>query len=148
MAWSSISQESRESLAQHITRADRRRASHGPGELGKCLPDVTHPLVNCQEHTPVEDFIAVVDAKKYNSLRQLLLISGYVLSFIGNLKAKLSGNTNRVVQELSVTEAKQAKWYWIRTIQASSFEDEIKFLKKEISVITPTKSQVVWIVPR
>jgi len=66
-------------------------------KLGKCSPDVTHSFANCQEHTPVTDFIAVIDANKYSSLKQLLGISAYALHLIGNLKAKLSGNTNRVV---------------------------------------------------
>ena len=55
-------------------------------ELGKCSPDVTHSFVNCQEHTPVVDFFAVIDAKKYSSLTRL--------RFIGNLREKISGNTN------------------------------------------------------
>ena len=104
-------------------------------ELGKCSPDVTHWLVNCQEHTRIVDFNGTVDTKKYSSLTRLLGISAYVLRFIGNLKAKLSGNTNHVVQELRATEVKQAEWYWIKTIQASSFEDEVKFLT--------TKSQLL-----
>ena len=104
-------------------------------ELGKCSPDVTHSLVNCQEHTRMVDFTAIIDTKKYSSLTQLLRISSYVLRFIGNLKAKLSGNTNQVVQELSATEIKQAEWYWIKTIQANSFEDEIKFLTKKSQLL-------------
>lgn len=102
-------------------------------ELGKCSPDVTHSLVNCQEHTPVVVFIAVIDATRYSSLTRLLRISAYVLRFIGNLKAKLSGRTNRVVKEFSATEVKQAEWYWIKTIQSSSFEDEINFPTRNVS---------------
>ena len=47
-------------------------------ELGKCSPDVTHSLVNCQEHTRMVDFTAIIDTKKYSSLTQLLRISAYV----------------------------------------------------------------------
>ena len=108
-------------------------------ELGKCSPDGTHSLVNCQEHTPVVVFIAVIDAKRYSSLTRLLRISAYVLRFIGNLKAKLSGKTNRVVQEFSATEVKQAEWYWIKTIQSSSFEDEIKFPTKKCQLLPPPR---------
>ena len=35
-------------------------------ELGKCSPDVTHSLVNCQEHTRMVDFTAIIDTKKYS----------------------------------------------------------------------------------
>ena len=108
-------------------------------ELGKCSPDVTHSLVNRQEHTRMVDFTAIIDTKKYSSLTQLLRISAYVLRFIGNLKAKLSGNANQVVQELSATEVKQAEWYWIKTIQANSFEDEIKFLTKKSQLLPPPR---------
>ena len=108
-------------------------------ELGKCSPDVTHSLVNCQEHTHMVDFTAIIDTKKYSSLTQLLRISAYVLSFIRNLRAKLSGNANQVVQELSATEVKQAEWYWIKTIQANSFEDEIKFLTKKSQLSPPPR---------
>ena len=108
-------------------------------ELGKCSPDVTHSLVNCQEHTRMVDFTAIIDTKKYSSLTQLLRISAYVLRFIGNLKAKLSGNANEVVQELSSTKVKQAEWYWIKTIQANSFEDEIKFLTKKSQLSPPPR---------
>lgn len=108
-------------------------------ELGKCSPDVTHSLVNCQEHTPVVVFIAVIDATRYSSLTRLLRISAYVLRFIGNLKAKLSGKTNRVVQEFSATEVKQAEWYWIKTIQSSSFEDEINFPTKKCQLLAPPR---------
>ena len=108
-------------------------------ELGKCSPDVTHSLVNCQEHTRMVDFTAIIDTKKYSSLTQLLRISAYVLRFIRNLRAKLSGNANQVVQELSATEVKQAEWYWIKTIQANSFEDEIKFLTKKSQLSPPPR---------
>ena len=108
-------------------------------ELGKCSPDVTHSLVNCQEHTRMVDFTAIIDTKKYSSLTQLLRISAYVLRFIRNLGAKLSGNANQVVQELSATEVKQAEWYWIKTIQANSFEDEIKFLTKKSQLSPPPR---------
>ena len=108
-------------------------------ELGKCSPGVTHSLVNCQEHTRMVDFTAIIDTKKYSSLTQLLRISAYVLRFIRNLRAKLSGNANQVVQELSATEVKQAEWYWIKTIQANSFEDEIKFLTKKSQLSPPPR---------
>ena len=106
-------------------------------EIGKCSPDVTHSLVNCQEHNPMVDFIAVIDAKKYSSLTRLLCISAYVLRFIGNLKEKLSANSNRAVQELSITDVKQAELYWIKTIQASSFKDEVKLLTKKSQLLPP-----------
>ena len=80
------------------------------------------------------DFIAVIDAKKYSSLTRLLRISAYALRFIWNLKEKLSGNSNRVVQELSITAVKQAELYWIKT---SSFEDEVKFLTKKSQLLPP-----------
>ena len=108
-------------------------------ELGKCSPDVTHLLVNCQEHTRMVDFTAIIDTKKFSSLTQLLRISAYVLRFIRNLRAKLSGNANQVVQELSATEVKQAEWYWIKTIQANSFENEIKFLTKKSQLSPPPR---------
>ena len=108
-------------------------------ELGKCSPGVTHSLVNCQEHTRMVDFTAIIDTKKYSSLTQLLRISAYVLRFIRNLRAKLSGNANQVVQELSATEVKQAEWYWIKTIQGNSFEDEIKFLTKKSQLSPPPR---------
>ena len=100
---------------------------------------MTHSLVNCQEHTPLVDFTAIIDTKKYSSLTQLLRISAYVLRFIGNLKAKLSGNTNQVVQALSANEVKQAEWYWIKTVQGNSFEDEIKFLRKKSQLLPPPR---------
>ena len=116
-------------------------------ELGKCSPDVTHSLVNCQEHTRMVNFTAIIDTKKYSSLTQLLRISAYVLRFIRNLRAKLSGNANQVVQELSATEVKQAEWYWIKTIQANSFEDEIKFLTKKSQLSLPPRVKQFGLYP-
>ena len=84
-------------------------------------------------------FIAVFDTKRNSSLTRLLRVSAYVSRFIGNLKAKLSGKTNQAVQELSATEVKQAEWYWIKTIQSSSFEDEIKFLTKKSQLLPPPR---------
>ena len=77
-------------------------------ELGECFPNVTHSFVNCPEQTPTVDFIAVIDAKKYSSLKRCFAFH-YILRFIGSLKAKLSSNTNQVVPELSATEVKQAE---------------------------------------
>ena len=63
----------------------------------KCHPDVTHYLLNSQEHSPLVNFGAVINEKKYSSLTRLLRISAYVLRLMRNLKAEreLSDNTNR-----------------------------------------------------
>lgn len=91
---------------------------------------MTHSLLNLQEHSPLVDFSPVIN-EKYSSLTRLLRISAYVLRFIRNLKAELSDNTNPAIKELSATEIKQAEWYWIKTVQASSFKDEINFFTKK-----------------
>ena len=99
-------------------------------ELVKAPLQVTHSLLNTQEHSTQVNFAAIIDPKKCSSLTRLLPISAYVLRFINKLKSNLSGAASKPVKDLSASEINEAETYWIKSVQASNFGAELDFLTK------------------
>ena len=100
-------------------------------EMVKCPSNVTHSLLSSLDNSTMVDIGAVIEPKNYSSQTRLLRITAYVLRFASNLKARLSAKPTQVVKELSAAEIDRAEFYWIKSVQARSFEEEIQFLKKK-----------------
>ena len=113
-------------------------------ELVKNQPNVYHSLVTNDpdiKETRVQ-LDKVIECNKFSSLTRLLRVTSYVLRFIYNLKKSVPGehtHDKHLSKELTASEIEHAEILWLRTIQASSFTEEIVFLssrrKNEVAPI-------------
>ena len=70
----------------------------------------------------------IVNLERYSSLRKLLRVTSYVLRFIHNCK---SNKDKRTISTLSVEEIQNASIQWIKTVQESAFQEEIKSINSD-----------------
>lgn len=100
-------------------------------ELVKQQPEVTHSLVNSEENPSEADLNNIIDCDRFSDLTRLLRITAYVLRFVNNLKQRSQSPRTRKkrIKELTAEEISSAETLWIKSVQAKSFPEEIKFNK-------------------
>ena len=92
---------------------------------------ITHSLVSRSPSCSIDPKIdALIDVKRFSELTKLLRLTAIVVGFVNKLKNKVRSkskpeNGNEILSALNLAKAEEL---WIKSVQASSFEQEIKFL--------------------
>jgi hypothetical protein len=83
----------------------------------------------------VLDLRKIMDINRFSSLKKLLRVTAYVLRFIEALKTKKQDQppTVQTMKQPTGSEIKQAELLWTKSIQATSFENEISFVSSKDS---------------
>ena len=109
-------------------------------EVVKNPPNVIHVLASCEEILTEVNLAEIINCQQISSLGRLLRVTAYVLRFVDILKRRTStrksGKKEELTKEeddreLNSTEISRAESLWIKTVQASSFEVELKFVRNE-----------------
>lgn len=97
-------------------------------------------LASCEETQTEVNLAKTINCQQISSLDRLLPVTAYVLRFVDILKRRTSTHksgkkeeSTKVPddQELNSTESSRAESLWIKTVQASSFKDEFKFIQNQ-----------------
>ena len=109
-------------------------------EVVKNPPNVIHVLASCEEILTEVNLAEIIHCQQISSLGRLLRVTAYVLRFVDILKRRTStrksGKKEELTKEeddreLNSTEISRAESLWIKTVQASSFKVELKFVRNE-----------------
>ena len=109
-------------------------------EVVKNLPNVIHMLASCEEIPTQVNLAEIINCQQISSLDRLLRVTAYVLRFVDNFKQRTSTRKSRMKEEstkeeddreLNSTEISRAESVWIKTVQANSFKDELKFVQNQ-----------------
>ena len=73
-----------------------------------------------------QDMSQVIDCTRFSSLKKLVRVTAYVLRFIRRLRSE--EDNSATTKELNTTEIRQAKTCWIRSVQAQTYQSEIRQL--------------------
>ena len=105
--------------------------------------NITHSLVNStanEPNTPRVD--QLIDITRFSDLTKLLRVTALVVKFVNNLKntARTKSNSGSGTEILTALELTDAEELWIKAVQASSFDEEIKFLRddRQTKTVPPT----------
>lgn len=91
---------------------------------------VTHSLVkNSTDQSTEKKIDQVIDVKRFSDKTKLLRVTALVIKFVNKLKNKMR-NVSKAEErrEIIVQDLKEAEILWIKAVQSSSFNEEIKFL--------------------
>ena len=102
-------------------------------ELQKSPTAITHALCSTSDVGGTLNLGKIIDITRYGTMDKLLRVTGYVLKAVESLKAKtkqLVGEMVVVEEVLTAIDLLKAEEAWIKTIQWSSFPDEIESLRK------------------
>ena len=83
--------------------------------------------MNTEETSNYEDVSRIIDCSNFSSLKKLLRVTAYVLRFIP--RARAEENDIATMKELNASEIRQAEICWIRSVQAQTFEPELRQLQ-------------------
>ena len=109
-------------------------------EVVKNPPNVIHVLTSCEEIPTEVNLAKIINCHQISSLNRLLRVTAYVLRFVDNFKQRTSTRKSRMKEEstkeeddreLNSTEISRAEPVWIKTVQANSFKDELKFVQNQ-----------------
>ena len=111
-------------------------------EIVKQPQNVTRVLVGAVSvQTP--NLNGVIDCKRYSSKLRLLRVTAYVIRFISKLRNKTKRTNEQVSghsspdRHLSATEILRAEDMWIRSVQESSFPEELNHLRNQSKTSAP-----------
>jgi hypothetical protein len=107
-------------------------------KLVKSPPHVTFSFVNTEDMSTDKDVSQVIDCSRFSSLTKLIRVTAYVLRFTRCLRSK--EHDLPMMKELKASEIREAKTCWIRSVQAQSYEPEIRQLR--IGGMTPLVKQL------
>ena len=105
-------------------------------EAVKNPPSVTHSLVNTSTAPPEKRIDQVIEVNRFNDLTKLLRVTALVLTFVRNVKNK-ARREKGLRKDLKALDLNEAEELWIKALQASSFAEEIKFLRNSKIKVTP-----------
>ena len=110
-------------------------------ELVRNPPPATHILLAKGELvSDIVNLEAIIDVSRFSQFDKLLCVTAFVLRFVGLLKPSnlRDKNKGKALDRVwpSPAELNLAETYWMRTIQAKSFEREMRYL---LSKSTPDK---------
>ena len=109
-------------------------------EVVKNPPNVIHVLATCEEIPTEVNLAEIINCQQISSLDRLLRVTAYVLRFADILKRRTatrkSGKKEESTREeddreLNSTGICRAESLWIKTVQGSSFKDELKFVQNQ-----------------
>ena len=105
--------------------------------------NITHSLVNSTANEPTTPKVDnLIDITRFSDLTKLLRVTALVVKFVNKLKSTVptkssSGSGTEILTALELTNAEEL---WIKAVQASSFNKEIKFLRdhRQNKAVPPT----------
>ena len=112
-------------------------------EIVKHPESVTHSLVTTRSEGQSVDLSQIIDIERYSSVTRLFRVTAYVLRFIRNAKKNTPGGQAHKIprelrtKELNAQELNQAKKHRIKTVQKSSFANELDFLESQRGTFPP-----------
>ena len=84
----------------------------------------------------------LIDTARFSDLTKLLRVTALVVKFVNKLKntARTKSNSGSGIEILTAPELTNAEELWIKAVQASSFDEEIKFLRdhRQNKTVPPT----------
>ena len=112
-------------------------------EAAKNAVNITHSLVNSTANEPTTPKVDnLIDITRFSDLTKLLRVTALVVKFVNKLKSTVptkssSGSGTEILTALELTNAEEL---WIKAVQASSFNEEIKFLRdhRQNKAVPPT----------
>ena len=112
-------------------------------EDAKNAVNITHSLVNSTANEPTTPKVDnLIDITRFSDLTKLLRVTALVVKFVNKLKSTVrtksnSGSGTKILTALELTNAEEL---WIMAVQASSFDEEIKFLRdhRQNKTVLPT----------
>ena len=97
-------------------------------EASKNEPVIMHSMVNTSpSHQGID---RIIDIEHYNNIMSLLRVTTYVIRFVNNLKTSQRSQRN-------LKELKNTKTLRIKSVQASTFIEELSFLNRKDRKATP-----------
>ena len=90
----------------------------------KASLSISHVLVNSSDTAKIPNLELIIELKRFSTLTKLLRVTAYVIRFVNALKRQELGSSI-----LTGSELMEAKFQWIRSVQAIQFEPELKCLK-------------------
>ena len=93
----------------------------------------------------IPDVASVIDCDRFSDKLKLLRVIAYVNRFISLLKSRVKGTNEQVIANglnLSAAEILRAENMWIRSVQESSFAEELK-LWRSVPVKIISSQQVI-----
>lgn len=107
-------------------------------EAVKNPPSIIHSLANTSTHDGVERKIdKIIDVKRIGNLTKLLRVTALVVKFVNKLKnqTRNARKAEKKKERYKPTDLdlEEAEELWIRSVQASSFTEELKFLRNSNS---------------
>lgn len=112
-------------------------------EAAKNAVNITHSLVNSTANEPTTPKVDnLIDITRFSDLTKLLRVTALVVKFVNKLKSTVptkasSGSGTEILTALELTNAEEL---WIKAVQASSFNEEIMFLRdhRQNKAVPPT----------
>ena len=112
-------------------------------EATKNTNEITHSMINTSSDRLAPNIEAIIDIKRFGNQTKLLRVTALVVKFIAKLKnrVRLKKTRESTKEVLTASELNDAETMWIKSVQANSFDKEIRFLTrkktKDESSITP-----------
>lgn len=109
----------------------------------KNTANVIHSLVNSSANEPtIQQVDNLIDIKRFSRLTKLLRVTALVLKFVNKLKNSVQNKSKSEsgTEILTAQDLTNAEELWIKAVQASSFDEEIKFLcdHRQNKTVPPT----------
>ena len=92
----------------------------------KTAPAITRSLTSATTTNLSPNVELVIDCNRYSTKTKLLRVTARVMRFIKNLRG-----CHMLTDELTVDELNAAEKLWIRSIQESSYKDEMRYLSQD-----------------
>lgn len=108
-------------------------------EAVKNEPVITHSMVNASACDLFDRGIdKIIDIERYNNITSLLRVTAFVIRFVNNLKKR--EKSQRDFNELRAAELKNAEILWVKSVQTTTFADELSFLnRKDVKSTSPIR---------
>ena len=114
-------------------RIMQEETEHVLQEAKRNTPEITHSMVNASSDESATNLWDIIDSTRYSSLMKLLRVTAFVMKFISNFmnRSKTKQNRDSVKVEVNASNINDAEVLWIKSIQANSFGNEIRYLKRK-----------------
>jgi len=112
-------------------------------EAVKNAVNLTHSLVNSAVNEPTTPKVDnVIDITRFSDLTKLLRVTTLVVKFVNKLENPMLIKSKSVsgTKILTAQEVANAEEIWIKAVQASSFDEEMKFIRdrRQNKIFPPT----------
>ena len=111
-------------------------------EAAKNAENITHSLVSTANEPTTPRVDNLIDITRFSDLTKLLRVTALVVKFVNKLKnpVRSKSSSGSGTEILTAPELTNAEELWIKAVQASSFDEEIEFLRdhRQNKTVPPT----------